>query len=120
MVPTDDLTSVTVTKGLNYRNVTATAAADTEPMFLQIWNTQPHMENFIAVCKSRNVKDLHADIEIGAASAAMCHLANISYRLGGKKLAFDPVGMHFDSGETEANKMLTRAYRKPYVVAALA
>ncbi len=86
----------------------------------QIWNTQPHMENFIAACKSRNVKDLHADIEIGAASAAMCHLANISYRLGGKKLAFDAAGMHFTSAEKEANQMLTRPYRKPYVVPALA
>lgn len=30
----DYLTSVTVTEGLNYRNVTATAAADSQPMFL--------------------------------------------------------------------------------------
>ena len=57
-----------------------------------IWDTQPHMENFIAVCKSRKVSDLHAGIESGAASAAMCHLANISYRLGGKKLAFPSTG----------------------------
>ena len=86
----------------------------------QTWDTQPHMENFIAACKSRNVKDLHADIEIGASSAAMCHLANISYRLGGKKLPFDATGMHFGATETDANRMLTRPYRRPYVVPALA
>jgi hypothetical protein len=78
----------------------------------QIWNTQPQMENSIAACKSsRNAKDLHADIEIGATSAAMCQLANISYRLGGNKLALDPAGMHLASNKNDANQMLTRANR---------
>jgi hypothetical protein len=41
-------------------------------------------------------------------------MANISYRLG-RKLAFDSQAMRF-TGDAEANRMLTRDYRKPYVV----
>ena len=77
-------------------------------------DTIPHMENFIACCKSRNYKELHADVEIGVASADLCHLANISYRVG-RSLKFDSAKMHF-GGDAEANKLLTRDYRKPYVV----
>ncbi len=80
-----------------------------------IWDTKPHMQNFIDACKSRKHTDLHADVETGAMSAAMCHLANTSYRLGGKKLGFDAAKMQYVN-DAEANKMLTRPYRKPYVV----
>ncbi len=41
-----------------------------------------HFGNFIEAMRSRKVEDLCADIEEGAVSAALCHLANISYRLG--------------------------------------
>ncbi len=41
-----------------------------------------HFANFIAAVKSRNTADLNADILEGHYSAALCHLANISYRLG--------------------------------------
>jgi len=85
----------------------------------QIWDTQPHMESFLKACRSRNHKDLTADVEQGVLSAAMCHMANISYRLGARKLAFDSAKMQF-AGDSEANKMLTRPYRKPYVVSAIA
>jgi len=64
--------------------------------------------------KSRNYKDLTADVEIGVISANMCHLANISYRLK-RRLTFDPKTWKF-AGDAEANKMLTREYRKPYIV----
>src|SRR4029079_4983157 len=37
-----------------------------------------HMNNFLQAVKSRNYKDLTADVEIGVISANMCHLANIS------------------------------------------
>jgi predicted dehydrogenase len=77
-------------------------------------DTVPHMQNFIDACKSRNYKDLHADVEIAVPSADLCHLANVSYRLG-RMLKFDPAARHF-VGDSEANKMLTRNYRKPYVV----
>jgi len=41
-----------------------------------------HFENFIAAVRSRKVEDLNADILQGHYSAALCHLANASYRLG--------------------------------------
>lgn len=117
-----------------------------------------HFGNFIAAMRSRKVEDLNADILEGHYSAALCHLANISYRLGeevpcnkaagafgddkaayetlarmeehlknngvaqdglkyrlGRKLAFDAATESF-SGDSEANQLLTRAYRAPYVV----
>lgn len=41
-----------------------------------------HFGNFIAAVRSRNAKDLNADIEEGHLSSALCHTGNISYRLG--------------------------------------
>jgi predicted dehydrogenase len=76
--------------------------------------TIPHMENFLAAVKSRNYRDLNADVEIGVASADLCHLANTSYRLK-RTLKFDDATRKY-IGDEEANKMLTRNYRKPYVV----
>jgi predicted dehydrogenase len=76
--------------------------------------TSLHMENFLAACRSRNVKDLHDPISNAHFSAGLCHLANISYRTG-HKLNLGP-GPRF-TGDAEADKLLTRQpYRKPYVV----
>ena len=41
-----------------------------------------HFGNFVDAVRSRRHGDLTADIEDGHQSAALCHLANISYRLG--------------------------------------
>jgi predicted dehydrogenase len=41
-----------------------------------------HFGNFLAAVRSRRHEDLHADIEQGHLSSALCHLGNISYRLG--------------------------------------
>ncbi len=41
-----------------------------------------HFGNFVKAVRSRNVADLSADIEEGHISSALCHLGNISYRLG--------------------------------------
>ncbi len=72
-----------------------------------------HMKNFLGAVKSRNSKDLHDEISIASLSASMCHLANISYRVGRRlTLAAGPKFV----GDAEANKLLTRDYRKPYVV----
>jgi len=75
--------------------------------------TVRHMENFLAAVRSRDYKSLNAEIEIGAAAADFCHFANISYRVG-KRLNWDSTKQQFD--DATANKMLTRDYRKPYVV----
>jgi len=75
--------------------------------------TGAHMENFLAACRSRNYKELHDEIANAYLSASMCHLANISYRTG-HKLTIEP-GPKF-TGDAAANKLLTRDYRKPFVV----
>jgi len=41
-----------------------------------------HQANFIAAVRSRKPADLNAPLEGGHVSSALCHLANISYRLG--------------------------------------
>jgi len=41
-----------------------------------------HFDNFLAAVRSRRPEDLHADILEGHLSSALCHLGNISYRLG--------------------------------------
>jgi predicted dehydrogenase len=43
---------------------------------------QLHFDNFVKAVRSRKVEDLNCDIAEGHLSAALCHLANISYRLG--------------------------------------
>ncbi len=48
-----------------------------------------HFANFIAAVRSRKTDELNADILEGHYSAALCHLANISYRLG-ESVPFDP------------------------------
>jgi predicted dehydrogenase len=80
-------------------------------------DTAPHMANFLAACRSRNYKDLHADVAIGVMSADLCHLANASYR-SGRKLAVDAAKGRFTGpGAEEGNQYLTRPkYRAPYVV----
>ena len=117
-----------------------------------------HFGNFIAAVRSRKADDLNADILEGHYSASLCHLANLSYRLGadvpfnkasgafgddkdavetlarmeehltrdgipadglkyrvGRTLNFDP-GTESFVGDAEANRLLTRAYRAPFVV----
>lgn len=117
-----------------------------------------HFANFIKAVRSRKHEDLNADILEGHLSSALCHLGNISYRLGQPVLAAD-IAKKFqgdaDALETldrfqqhlrdnmidpettkitlgpklalkgeefvgdhaaEANKMLTRDYRAPYIV----
>lgn len=76
--------------------------------------TGRHMANFLAAVKSRKHTELTCDVAVGALSAAYCHLANTSYRLG-RKLAVDPKTQTYVA-DPAANKMLTRNYRAPYIV----
>jgi hypothetical protein len=116
--------------------------------------------SWLHAVRSRKIEDLNADVEIGHYSAALCHLPNISYRLGekasfdaktkrlgdnrqvveafenltqnlkgvgvkleettytlGKVLNFDAREERFTGeGAQAANALLTRTYRKPFVV----
>ncbi|MHB1036619.1 MAG: Gfo/Idh/MocA family oxidoreductase [Pirellulales bacterium] len=116
-----------------------------------------HFANFIVAVRSRKREELNAEVLEGHYSAAHCHLANISYRLGekvtfdpktkfadnkdacdalaraeehlkdnrvqlegleytlGRKLTFDAAAEKF-VGDEEANKLLTRPARPPFVV----
>jgi hypothetical protein len=118
-----------------------------------------HFGNFIQAVRSRNPKDLNADILEGHLSSALCHTGNISHRVGkdasvedirdvvkkddsaleavdrmidhlavanevdlkatpltlGPALAMDTKAETFN-GHAAANKLLTREYRKPFVV----
>jgi hypothetical protein len=122
-----------------------------------------HFGNFIAAVRSRRRQELKADCLEGHLSSALCHLGNISYRLGepvtpqalvsklntlkvsdnvqdtfertrqhladnevdiatskltlGLWLDLDPASERF-RGNEQANAMLTRNYRAPYVVPA--
>jgi Oxidoreductase family, NAD-binding Rossmann fold/Oxidoreductase family, C-terminal alpha/beta domain/TAT (twin-arginine translocation) pathway signal sequence len=119
---------------------------------------EDHFGNFVKAVRSRKMEDLNADILEGHLSSALCHLGNISYRLGseeafdkktkafgddkdageslekleehfndhmlpldstkvrvGKKLAIIPKTESF-SDDKVADKMLTRDYRKGFVV----
>jgi hypothetical protein len=119
-----------------------------------------HFGNFIDCVRSRKAEDLTADILQGHLSSALCHLANISYRLGekvglaeaksrlgtddeaqetferfsehlasngvdlkqtplqfGAALAFKPETETFVDN-SQADAMLTRPYRPPFVVPA--
>ena len=73
-----------------------------------------HYQNFINAIRANDQKLAMADIKEGFYSCALIHLANISYRLG-RSLEFDPETMKFKN-DKEANSMLTREYREPFVV----
>src|SRR5690606_14576274 len=73
-----------------------------------------HFQNFLDACRSRDHKKLNAEIEVGATSAAWCHMANIAYRTK-EKVTWDAAKMNFKSSPA-ANKLITRDYRKPFVV----
>jgi predicted dehydrogenase len=75
-----------------------------------------HMQNFLAAVKSRREQDLHDPIANAVPSANLCHLANISYRVG-RGLKIEPGPTPKFTGDAEATKMITRpVYRKPYEV----
>jgi predicted dehydrogenase len=76
--------------------------------------TALHMKNFLAACRSRDTKELHDEVALANVSAGLCHLANISYRVG-RKLTLKP-GPDFVN-DAEASRMRTRAaYSKGFEV----
>jgi predicted dehydrogenase len=70
-----------------------------------------HMKDFLGAIASRG-KPV-ADIEQGFISTTSCILANLSLQLG-RTLAWDPVKQRI-IGDEEANKLLRRPYRKPWI-----
>jgi hypothetical protein len=124
---------------------------------------EKHPQNFIDAVRSGKREDLNADVRKGHVSSSLCHMGNISHRLGrmaspeniqnelknhqGMTDAFERFQAHLDANEidiskenatlgplltmdpdrevftgthaNEANKMLTKQYRKAFTVNAV-
>ncbi|HIF31892.1 MAG TPA: Gfo/Idh/MocA family oxidoreductase [Planctomycetes bacterium] len=74
----------------------------------------PHFRNWLEAVRSRRREDLSAEIEQGHMSSALCHLANIAYRLD-RTVNFDPQAETFID-DAEADALLTRPDRKGFTV----
>ena len=86
------------------------------PLPSDAWRVKPsgdHMKNFFDCVRSREEPITPARIEHRSVSA--CHLTNISMRLGGRKLQWNPETERFVN-DSEANAMLQREQREPYVI----
>jgi hypothetical protein len=73
-----------------------------------------HFANFLKAVRSRKTADQNGPIETGHLASALAHLGNISHRLE-RQLVFDPNLERF-VGDEQANAMLSRKYRAPFVV----
>jgi len=83
------------------------AAFTPDGKLLEKWDEKgDHFGNFIKAVRSGKKEDLHADILEGHLSSALCHLANISYRLG-KPQSIDKNTREFRDNK-EANEALAR------------
>ncbi len=69
-----------------------------------------HFQNFVDAIREN--APLRAGIEVGHRSATLCHLANMSTRLG-RTLRFDPQAETI-SGDDEGQALLSRSYRAGY------
>ncbi len=75
----------------------------------RLYASNDHIQNFVDCVRDRQAPICTA--EIGHRSATVCHLGNISLRLGGRKLMWDAAKERCTNSE-EANHMLDRPYRK--------
>jgi len=73
-----------------------------------------HKANFIKAVRSRKREDQNGEILQGHYSAALCHLGMIAHRVK-RQLVFDPEKEQI-VGDDEANALLKRKYREPYVI----
>jgi len=76
--------------------------------------TDAHFENFIKAVRARDNSILNGPVETAHLSSALAHLGNIAYRLD-RVLEFNPKTEKFVN-DPEADKMLTRDYRKGFEV----
>lgn len=73
-----------------------------------------HFANFIEAVRKHDKTILHGPVETAHLASGLAHLGNIAYRLG-RVLTFDPDSERFVN-DTNADEMLTRNYRPPFVV----
>lgn len=93
------------------------SAKDKESSSLRGSTGASHFANFLDAVRSENYHDLHCDINDGFFSSVLPLAANISYRVK-RELGFMGADMDREQfiNDPEANALLTRAYRPPYVV----
>jgi hypothetical protein len=77
-----------------------------------VYFSDNHFRNWLDCLKSR--QDPICTAEIGARSAAICHLANIGYALR-RELKWDPAAERF-VGDADANRLLDYEMRTPWVL----
>ncbi len=85
------------------------------PLPSNAWKVRPsveHMENFFDCVKSRELP-VAGDPEVGHCSLVPCQLTNISIRLGGRPIRWNPDKQEI-IGDPEAAAMMDRVQRKPY------
>jgi predicted dehydrogenase len=71
---------------------------------------ETHEKNWLECMRSR--QQPNSDIEIGRLSTMLCHLGNISYKLG-RDVRFEGATESFGT-DREATALLEKAYRAPY------
>jgi len=75
-----------------------------------------HFKNWFDAIRARDMSLQNGPVQTGHLASSLAHLGNISYRLG-LQLEFDPIAERFiGHGENEANAMLSRDYRAPYLL----
>jgi len=73
-----------------------------------------HFKNFIDAVRAHDSSMLNGPVESAHLSSALAHLGNIAYRTG-RVLTFNPESESFVN-DPEADRMLSRNYRAPYIV----
>ena len=73
-----------------------------------------HYQNFVEAVLAKDPTKCNAPVETAHLSSGLAHLGNIAYHTG-RVLTFDPKTETFPDDD-EANKMMKREYRAPYVV----
>jgi predicted dehydrogenase len=71
-------------------------------------------KNLVDCVRSGKKENIDKPMIDGHLSASLCHLGIISYRMS-RELHFDPKNERFEN-DKEADKLLTREYRKPYII----
>jgi predicted dehydrogenase len=72
-----------------------------------------HVADFLNCVRTR--QQPKGDVAEAHITTTLCHLGNISYRVGNRRLVFDPQSETFP-GDAEANRYLNRNWRKPWVM----
>jgi len=92
----------------------STEPKSADPTFLAAPGGTEHFANFLDAVRSGKDETLNCHIREGHYSSVLPLLANISYRLG-RELIFDGTKEKFVK-DMEADAMLSRDYRKPYII----